>query len=74
MENTQTLTNENQATETPEKRHVFSDETYQLLTNAQKTIYEKTEIRITLRKLLDRLITKSEIEKATNEFIAKFND
>lgn len=54
------------------KTRVFSDELYQLLLNAQQTIFEKTDVKITLRKLLDKLITRSTIDEVTKQFIQQF--
>ena len=55
------------------KQKLFSDETYHLLMKSQQSIYEKTAIRITLRKILDKLITTESIEQVTQLFIQKLN-
>lgn len=71
--NYETLHNETDTTEAIKKQKLFSDETYNLLMESQQSIYEKTGIRITLRKILDKLITTESIEQVTNVFIQKLN-
>lgn len=71
--NNETLVNEIDATDALKKQKLFSDETYNLLMESQQSIYEKTGIRITLRKILDKLITAESIEQVTNVFIQKLN-
>lgn len=71
MENTQSVNESNQPVETSEKRHLLSDETYQLLINAQDVIFNNTDVRVTMRKLLDKLITKKSIEELTQELVSK---
>lgn len=72
MENTQAVTDNNQVVDNSEKRHLLSDETYQLLINAQEVIFNNTDVKVALRKLLDKLITKESIEELTQQLVDKF--
>lgn len=56
-----------------EKRHLLSDETYQLLLNAQQAIFDQTDLKITLRKLLDKLISRQAIEQLTQDLVLKLH-
>ena len=53
---------ETDTTDSLKKQKLFNDETYNLLMESQQSIYEKTGIRITLRKILDKLITAESID------------
>ena len=55
------------------KRRLFSDETYQLLVSTQDEIFSQTEFRVSLRKLLENLITESSLQNVKEEMIQKLN-
>jgi hypothetical protein len=56
-----------------DKRRLFSDETYQLLVSTQDEIFSHTEFRVSLRKLLENLITESSLQKVKEGMIQKLN-
>ena len=56
-----------------DKRRLFSDETYQLLVSTQDEIFSQTEFRVSLRKLLENLITESSLQHVKEEIIQKLN-
>ena len=73
METLQLVADNSPAVEANEKRHLLSDETYQLLLNAQQSIFTKTDMKVTLRKLLDKLISRHAIEQLTQDLILKLH-
>lgn len=60
-----------ETSETLKKQRLFSDETYTKLLNMQQLIFNETGYRVTLRKLLDKLINDQSINEVTNTFISK---
>ncbi len=73
METQPTINAENENSESSKKQRLLSDETYQSLMNTQDALFEKTGIRIPLRKIIDRLINAESMQKITNELIEKLN-
>ena len=73
METHPTTNVENEVTDHSKKQRLLSDETYQSLMNTQEAIFIKTQIRIPLRKIIDRLVNAESMQKITNEFIEKLN-
>ena len=71
MQAFETQHDELETPETSKKQKLFSDETYNLLLNAQQTIFDQTGFRVTLRKLLDKLINQASIDILTTTFIEK---
>lgn len=57
----------------PDKRRLFSDHTYQQLVSTQNEIFNQTEFRVSLRRLLEILITESSLQQVKEEIINKLN-
>jgi len=73
METQPIINNENENTENSKKQRLLSDDTYQSLMNTQEAIFIKTQIRIPLRKIIDRLVNNESLQKISDEFIEKLN-
>jgi hypothetical protein len=56
------------------KRHLLSDESYAILSNAQRKIKEATEMTPTLRKLVNELVTTDSVESLTQKYIQKLSE
>jgi hypothetical protein len=56
-----------------DKRRLFSDHTYQLLVATQNEIFNQTEFRVSLRRLLETLITESSLQHVKEEIVNKLN-
>jgi len=55
------------------KQKLFHDDTYGLLIRAQERILDHTGIRVSLRKLLDKLITPESVQALEAVLIQKLN-
>lgn len=69
------ITNEKETVATLDlkKQKLFNDDTYGLLIDAQKEIFDHTGIRVNLRKLLDKLITPESVQQLKTVFIQQLN-
>jgi hypothetical protein len=50
-------------------KHFLTDESFDLLRQAQQRIHEKTDMTPSLRKLINTLVTPVSVEALTNQFI-----
>ncbi|MCD6047037.1 MAG: hypothetical protein K0S08_684 [Gammaproteobacteria bacterium] len=51
------------------KNRLVSEENFELLRNAQKKIFEATEVTPSLRKIVNMVINRETIERVTNQII-----
>lgn len=72
MENHNQSNIQQSSIDTTEKRHILADETYDLLIKAQEEIFEKIDMKITLRKLIKTLITEEGVKHTTQSIISKY--
>lgn len=68
LENTKPLQNE---MEKSEPKYLLSDESFALLIHAQKEIEEKTELRPSLRKLVNSLINSESVRQLKKHWITE---
>jgi len=73
MEKQPTINTEHENTDNSKKQRLLSDETYQSLMNTQEAIFINTQIRIPLRKIIDRLVNPESMQKIIDEFTEKLN-
>ena len=56
------------------RKYLLTDENFQRIKDVQREIFEKTEISPSLRKLVNSLITKEEIENLKQKLICQFDE
>lgn len=55
-------------------KHFFTDDNYAAIRKIQSEIYEATEVKLTFRKIINKLITSDTLEKVKVKIIKNINE
>lgn len=57
---------------TEERKQLFTEENYQLIRKIQQEVFEVTDVSPSVRKILNELINRDQLEEIKNRLIGQF--
>ena len=73
MINTNEHNNNNESSKTENPKHFITDENFNAIIKIQNEIYEATEVKLTLRKIINQVITTEALEHVKAKMIKNIN-
>jgi hypothetical protein len=73
MTNETSVIEENNQLEKDEPRHLISELNFNKIIDVQQEIYEATDINVTIRKIVNSLITDDALDSVKNTFLTKLS-
>ncbi len=59
-----------EVSEAVEKKHFINEDKYQLLKQHQNDVFKEVEVSLSVRKMVNELITEENLEKVKSKFVA----
>ena len=59
-----------EVSEAVEKKHFINEDKYQLLKQHQNDVFKEVEVSLSVRKMVNELITEENLQKVKSRFIA----